>query len=244
MHDIAEFLRTREPFDELDEGALERLTARTEVESFSAGQVIFRHVLRKFISQTDDIEVVGESGESIEDTTPVIKELSPNVVLVDANLPSFSGLGLARRITSNSHRMLVILLTPYEDGPLVYEALRTGIAGYLGKDITGERLISTIRRVFNGERTIEELFVRPTVAQWVVTTLRGVEKEGLINPLIPDEMQVMDYFANGYSCEQVAHIVGVSEQDIASGMTSIVAKLVAAGISPDLHAQSLHDRVE
>lgn len=186
-------------------------------------QDLFRQGLRLLLSQTDDIELIGESGV-LEYTLPLIEELAPDLVLIDIHLPWLSGLGLAQRVSQRSPGISVIILTSYEDDNQIFEALKAGVAGYLSKDIAPEGFASAIRRVFKGEHIIDEVVVRPRVAQRVLTQLQGMEKEGLTKPLSPQEMEMLGYFANGYLRKQVAHAMGVSEQQITDRMASIVSK--------------------
>jgi len=195
-------------------------------------QDIFRQGLRLLLSQTDDIELVGES-DFQEYTVAIIEELAPNLVLIDINLPGLSGLGLAQRVSQRSSGTSVIMLTAYEDDGQIFEALKAGVAGYLSKGIAPEGLASAIRRVFKGEHIIDELLVRPTVAQRVLKQLQGMEKEAITTPLSPQEMEMLGYFANGYSPKQVAHAMGESEQQITERMASIVSKNLLPTGSPN-----------
>lgn len=188
----------------------------------------FRQGIRLLFSQTDDIELIGESG-FLEDTLSNIEELAPDLVLIDINLPSLTGLDLAQRVSQHPPRTSVIMLTSCEDDNQIFEALRAGVAGYLTKDIAPEGLASAIRRVFKGEHIIDELLIMPRVAQRVVKELQGNEREGLTEPLSPQDTEMLGYFVSGYSCKQVAHAMGVSEQEITNRMASIVSKLVANG---------------
>ena len=192
-------------------------------------QIIFRQYLRRRLSETEDIEVTGESGDFSEDVASLIEGLAPDVAVVDTDLPSFSGFDLARDITQRSPNISIIMLTPYRDDNQILRALKAGVAGYLSKDISGNELASAIRRVSNRERIIIELLVRPGVAQQVFKELRSKEKEGLTEPVSHQEMKILGYFTEGYSPKQVANAMGVSEQEITMCMFSIVSKLVTNG---------------
>jgi len=192
-------------------------------------QIIFRQYLRRRLSETQDIEVTGESEDFSEDVASLIEGLAPDVAVVDTDLPSLSGLDLAREIIQRSPSISLIMLTPYRDDNQILRALKAGVAGYLSKDITGNELASAIRRVSNRERIIIELLVRPAVAQQVLKELRGKEREGLSEPVSHQEMKILGYFTEGYSPKQVANAMGVSEQEITMCMVSIVSKLVTKG---------------
>jgi NarL family two-component system response regulator LiaR len=186
-------------------------------------QGLFRQGLRLFLSQTNDIELIAES-DFLEYTAELIEELEPDLVLIDINLPWLSGLGLAQQVSRRAPDTSVIMLTSYEDDNQIFVALKAGVAGYLSKDTTPERLANAIRRVFKGEHIIDELLVRPGVAQRVLKQPQGTEKEDLIKPLSPQEMEVLGYFVKGNSRKQVADAMGVSEQQIMQHMASIVSK--------------------
>ena len=191
--------------------------------------LLFCQGLRLYLSQTRDMEVIGNSEDFAKDTALMIEELASDVVLVDADLPSLSGFDLARQLTRHSPSIAVIMLVPYEDDNHILEALRAGVAGYLSKGITGEGLASAVRRVFKGEHIISELLVRPRTAQRVLLQLQDMEKEGSAKTLSPQEMEMLGYFAYSYSPKQVAHAVAISDETIKESLASIASKLVADG---------------
>jgi len=191
--------------------------------------LLFCQGLRQYLSQTHDMEVIGNSEDFAEDTALMIEELASDVVLVDADLPSLSGFDLARQLTRHSPSIAVIMLVPYEDDNHILEALKAGVAGYLSKGITGEGLASAVRRVFKGEHIISELLVRPRAAQRVLQQLQDMEKEGSAKTLSPQEMEMLGYFAYSYSPKQVAHAMAISDETIKESLASIASKLVADG---------------
>jgi len=194
------------------------------------GQNVFRQGLRLLLSQSDDIELAGES-DFMQDIAPIIEKLSPNVVLIDINPPLLNGLDLARWMNQCLPSTSIIMLSSYEDDKQIFEALKAGAAGYLSKGITPNGFVSAIQRVFEGERIIEEFLVRPRVAQQVLKELQGKEKKGLIESVNPQELEMLSYFANGYSRSEVAHALSISEQRIAERIGSIVSKFVINGRS-------------
>ena len=125
----------------------------------------FRQRLRLLISQTDDIELIGESG-FLEDIVVIIEQLAPDIVIMDIKLPLLSGLDLAQRVRQRSPGISLIMLTPYENNRHILLCLQTGVAGYLTRDVTGERLASAIQRVFKGEHIINEFFIK-RMGHWI-----------------------------------------------------------------------------
>lgn len=191
-------------------------------------KVISRQGIRSYLSRNKDIEVIGECDYFLDDTVSMIEELVPHVVLVDINLPLLNGLNLARQIVERSPNIPIILLSPYWEDSQIFEALKVGVAGYLSGNITSEELGSAIQRVSEGNRIINNLLVRPGVAQRVLNRLQDIEKatKQLTVLLGPQEKEMLDYFVKGYSVERVAHNMVMNDRETRNHMASIVLKLV------------------
>lgn len=192
-----------------------------------------RQGLRQAINQTEDIEVASESGIS-EEAVEVVLSFSPEIVLLDIGLPLLTGLNLGRQITQRSPAISVIILAPYDiDDAQLFQAIKSGAAGYLTMDATGAEITSAIRRIHQGEYIINELVLsRPKVAEKVLKQFQdfavmGGAMETLVTPLTARELEVLGYAARGYMNKQIAYQLGVSEQTIKNHMTSILRKLDA-----------------
>ncbi len=187
------------------------------------------HGLVTCLSQNHPIEVIGRSDYFTEDTILMIQELAPNVALVDIDLPSLSGLDLARRIIERSPNISVLVLTPYEDNEQIFAVLKSGASSYLSKHTPAEELASAIQRVYKGDRIIDTLLIRPMVAQQVLTQFHGPAKatEDLTTSLSPQEAEMLSYFANCYSRKHVAYVMVMSDEAIGDTSARIVSKLIA-----------------
>lgn len=198
-----------------------------------SNNALFRQGLRQALGEREDIEVVSESNLS-DEALEIVMSFSPEVVLLDIGLPLLTGLHLGRQITQRSPAISVIVMAPYniDDGQL-FQAIKSGAAGYLTMDVTAEDMASAIRRIHQGEYIINELVLsRPVVAEKVLRqfqdfTLMGGAMETLATPLTARELEVLGYAARGYINKQIAYQLGVSEQTIKNHMTSILRKLDA-----------------
>jgi DNA-binding NarL/FixJ family response regulator len=194
--------------------------------------VLFRQGVRQALSQTQDIEVVAESNID-DEVVELVASFSPEVVLLDIGLPLLNGLNLGRQITQRSPATAVVMLTPYDDDEQLFQVVKSGAVGYLTKEASVDQLTSTIRRVQQGERPINEMVLsRPKVAEKVLRqfqdlSLLGTAMETLTTPLTPRELEILSYVARGYINKQVAHKLSISEQTIKNHMTSILRKLDA-----------------
>ena len=193
---------------------------------------LFRQGVRATLSLAEDIEVVGESGVK-EEALALIEAFAPDVLLVDVGLPFLTGFTLARRISHLLPGLSVVMLSPRRDDEEIFEALKAGAVAYLTKEISGEELSDTIRKVFQGERLINEtLLARPRVAERVLTQFQSLsmaekELETLAAPITSREAEVLSYVAQGYGNKQIAHTLSISEQTIKNHITSILRKLNA-----------------
>jgi DNA-binding NarL/FixJ family response regulator len=198
-----------------------------------SNNALFRQGLRQAVSQSGDIEVVSESDLS-DEALEIIITFSPQVVLLDIGLPLLTGLHLGRQITQRSPAISTIILAPYNiDDVQLFQAIKSGAAGYLTMDANAEEIASAVRRIDQGEYIINELVLsRPKVAENVLRqfqdfTLMGGAMETLATPLTSRELEVLSYAARGYINKQIAYQLGVSEQTIKNHMTSILRKLDA-----------------
>jgi len=198
-----------------------------------SNNALFRQGLRQAISQSEDIEIVSESDIS-DKALEIVMSFSPEIVLLDIGLPLLTGLHLGRQITQRSPAISTIILAPYNiDDAQLFQAIKSGAAGYLTMDVSAEEIASAVRRIHQGEYIINELVLsRPRVAENVLRqfqdfTLMGGAMETLVTPLTARELEVLGYAARGYINKQIAYQLGVSEQTIKNHMTSILRKLDA-----------------
>ena len=190
--------------------------------------LLFEKGLRLYLSQTEDIEVVGTSEDLVSDTLLMIEEIKSDVVLVDIDLPSLSGLYLAQQITEQLPDVAVIIMTPWEEDEQILKTITAGAAGYLGKDTNAEELADAIRRVSAGDRIIHNLLTSPRIARQVLNQFQDAieTEENQGGPPSPQEINMLEYFASGYSLKQVAYTMVMSDEAIEDALASIVSKLI------------------
>jgi DNA-binding NarL/FixJ family response regulator len=195
-------------------------------------QVLYREGMRTALAKEGDIEVVGESDDG-EEALCQIKPLSPDVVILDSELPSLSGLDLTRQIRRHSPAISVIIMASHEDDDQLLLAIQAGAAGYVIKAISGQDLAHQVRKAYQGEYPINEcLLTRPGVALRVLKQFQDlmlVEKEiePLISPLSRRETEILEYIAQGNSNKEIAHALGICNQTVKNHVTSIMRKLTA-----------------
>ena len=195
-------------------------------------QVLYREGVCTALAKESDIEMIGEADDG-EEALEQIKPLSPDVVIVDCELTSLSGLDLTRQIRRHSPTISVILMASYEDDEQLLLAIQAGAAGYLTEATSGQELAHQVRKAYHGEYPINEcLLIRPGVALRVLRQFQDlmlveIEVEPLMSSLSRRETEILEYIAQGNSNKEIAYALGICNQTVKNHVTSIMRKLAA-----------------
>ncbi len=191
---------------------------------------LFRQGLRRVLEAQEDLDVIMEIADG-EEALRMTKQLTPDVVIMDINLPRMNGLQVTRDLKQSAPEVAVIILTSYHDDEQIFHSIRVGAAAYFPKDVTPRRLVEAIRQVSKGNYVIDdEVLNKPEVAAWLlqqfdqVAYVDGLPNE-MFSPLSPREMEILQHIAKGQSNKEVAYDLGISRQTVKNHMTSILRKL-------------------
>ncbi len=191
---------------------------------------LFRQGLRRVLEADDSLEVIMEVADG-EEALRLAKQLAPDVVIMDINLPKMNGLQVTRELKHSVPEIAIIVLTAYHDDEQIFHSIRAGAAAYFPKDVTPRRLVEAVRQVSQGNYVIDdEVLDKPEVASWLLQQFDKVAYiDGLPNemfaPLSPREMEILQHIAKGQSNKEVAYELGISRQTVKNHMTSILRKL-------------------
>jgi DNA-binding NarL/FixJ family response regulator len=192
---------------------------------------LFREGVRNVINAEPDLQVIGES-TSGEEALPVLKELRPDVALVDVNLPGINGIQVTRQIETERLQIAVVLLTAYDDIEQVLHGFRAGASAYCSKDIQAGKLMDVIRQVARGFYVVgDQVFDKNGIAEWLEKGVESVRRPHLdgeveaFSPLSPREMEILQYVTRGLSNKEIAGRLGISHQTVKNHMTAILHKL-------------------
>ena len=194
-------------------------------------QVLFRQGVESSLSDIEDIEISGTTGVN-DEVLLSIDIMPPDVVLMDIDAPSDSGLQLAHGVKQRLPSIGVIVVTSGLDDTLHFQALKAQASAYLSKEVSVDELVNTIRRVAHGEYPINEsLTAKPRVAEQVLRQFQEPswldEAEALMSPLTSREKEILKYVARGYANKQIANEFDISDQTIKNHVSSILRKLNA-----------------
>jgi DNA-binding NarL/FixJ family response regulator len=176
---------------------------------------VIRAGLRQLLGGTDDIEVIGEAENGAQALT-VVRELRPDVVLMDLQMPGVDGVTATRNIMAEKLDVDVLVLTSYSDGERIVGALDAGAVGYLLKDADPEDVLEGIRAVSRGESPIH-----PKAARALLGTRSG---NGQVQ-LTSRETEVLGLVREGLANKQIARRLEISERTVKAHLTSAFARI-------------------
>jgi len=189
---------------------------------------VVRQGLRMFLSLDPDIEVVGEA-ENGEEALSMVRELHPNVVLMDLLMPVMNGMEATKAIRSEMPDVEVIALTSVLEDTSVTGAMRAGAMGYLLKDTQAEDLHRAIRGAAEGR-----VQLAPEAVVKLVSEVSAPE-----NPeaLTDREIEVLKLLARGKANKQIASDLFTDEEAVGTNVSNILRKLgVRSRTQAALHA--------
>ncbi|UQS28028.1 response regulator transcription factor [Amycolatopsis thermalba] len=169
------------------------------------------------------IDVVGEAADGAE-AVATVRDLDPDVVLMDIRMPAMDGLEATRRILARSPGCRVLMLTTFDLDRYVYDALAAGASGFLLKDVTPEHLVAAVRLVGSGDALLAPSITRRLVERFAAGQPRPALHRDLA-VLTPRELQVLTLVARGRSNAEIAAELTLSEATVKTHVARIFAKL-------------------
>jgi DNA-binding NarL/FixJ family response regulator len=185
---------------------------------------LFRTGLRNLLDEHHEVQVVGECDNGT-DALRAVRELAPDVVVMDLNMPGISGVEATRQISMIAPLTRVLVLTISDQDNDVMDAIVAGACGYLLKDSSIVELMQGIRSAAIGES-----LVSPTIAAKVLQRLRASgeshrEAELIQSELSDREIQVLKLIANGKDNSTIANELHISPKTVKNHISNILMKL-------------------
>jgi DNA-binding NarL/FixJ family response regulator len=185
---------------------------------------LFRDGLRGLLESVGDLEVVAEAATG-ETAVSLARQLQPDVILMDLNMPGLDGIEATRRIVHDSPRANVLVVTMYEDDESVFAALRAGARGYLLKGASQAETLRAIRAVGNGEAIFG-----PGVAARVMSYFAAPRPTGpqVFPELTEREREILQLIGQGRTNEAIAEHLVLSLKTVRNHVSNICGKLQVA----------------
>jgi DNA-binding NarL/FixJ family response regulator len=182
------------------------------------------------VGRQPDMELVG-TATSGEQAVALFRQLTPDVTLMDLQLPAMSGLEAIRAIRKEHQSARIIVLTIFHGDEDIRRALDAGASTYVLKDVRSEELLHIVREVYSGER----LLPSNVASRLAATSLPA---------LTPRELEVLELMAKGMRNKEIGFVLGISNETIKVHVKNILAKLNVndrmAAINVALHRGLIH----
>ncbi len=193
---------------------------------------LFRRGIAAVLANQENLEVVGEAVDGLE-AIEKAKEIAPDVILMDLNMPNCSGLEATQALQTEMPQVNILVLTVSDKEEDLFAAIKFGAKGYLLKNTEPEELIHAIFHIAQGG-----VIVSPLMATTLLTEFKdlsaGVERESILGTeadLSPREGEVLQLVAQGASNKKIADSLFISENTVKTHLRSIMEKLHLANRS-------------
>ncbi|WP_144555377.1 response regulator transcription factor [Bacillus sp. X1(2014)] len=186
---------------------------------------MFRDGLLKMLETVDEFEVVGEAASG-EEAVELAERLTPNIILMDINLPKISGIEATKRIVTKTPDIGILVLTMYDDDSSVFAAMRAGARGYLLKEANRNEIVRAIQAVSEGEAIFS-----PAIARRMMFYFEAKMKVSRVDvfPQLTDrEREVLDHIAKGKNNAEIASNLGLNQKTVRNHVSNILSKLQAS----------------
>ena len=184
---------------------------------------IFLSGLQQLFRKQPDFELLG-AAESVADLEKLLEKEKPQVILMDFELPEGDGISATAFVRQQSPETKVVMLTGYDNPPLIFRALKVGAVGYLLKNTRSKEILETLRKVADGE-----VFLNPDLAsKFLHEFQRDQEVEELrrlVQTLTNREEEVLRLVATGASNKEISQQLFISELTVKMHLASIFRKL-------------------
>jgi len=186
---------------------------------------LVRAAVRQAITAAD-VEVVAETATA-EAALLEAPGVSPDILLVDIDLPGMDGLRLVRELATRLPATRIVMLTVSASDRDLVEAMRFGAVGYLTKDLSPEALLRTVRGVDAGELAMSRRMAARLVRRLLTTGRHGssADEDAELASLTTRELEVLRLLAGGRTDREIADALTISPRTVESHVGSILSKL-------------------
>jgi two-component system response regulator NreC len=182
---------------------------------------LFRQGIRALLANSEYAEIIGEAADG-RDALDKVRQLSPDVVLMDIGMPGMGGLEATRRIMKDNPGVKVLVLTQYEDTEYILTMLRAGAKGYIAKTATAVELATAIQTVRRGESYLYPSAATALVEEYL---LRVSGEKNEYERLTDREKEVLQLVAEGRANREIAERLFISVKTVLRHRTNVMDKL-------------------
>jgi NarL family two-component system response regulator LiaR len=181
---------------------------------------IVRKGLHTLISSEPDLEWVGEAADGIEVVEQALA-LRPDIILMDMVMPRQDGVEAVKQIKARYPEVGILIITSFAEDDKIFPAIKAGALGYLLKDSAPQELLQAIYDVFQGKPSLH-----PTIALKMIQEIQQLsDLPPTVEPLTEREVEILKFIAQGFTNQEIAAQLVVSERTIGNHVGNILNKL-------------------
>ncbi|HBG25521.1 MAG: DNA-binding response regulator [Planctomycetes bacterium GWF2_41_51] len=188
----------------------------------SDDHAIVRDGLRRSLQQEEDMEVIGQAKDGLT-TIQMVRDLNPDIILMDISMPDINGMDTCREITRDFPNIKVIGLSMHSAKKFVSEMFKAGAAGYLPKNCEYDELSTAIRTVMSGKTYLSPAITDVLVDNFVRTSPE--ENNSVFYTLTKRERQVLQLMAEGKTTKQIGQSLHISPKTVEAHRLRVMEKL-------------------
>jgi two-component system response regulator NreC len=180
---------------------------------------VVRSGIKLLLDRHDDIEVVGEAGNA-QDAVFRVRELAPDVILLDLVMPGESGIEVLPKLLQEASGAKVLVLSMQDEPSYVREAFAAGASGYVLKEAVDEEVVTAVREIAGGGS-----YVHPTLGARMVTADAAALAAAEADPLSDREREILRLLALGHTNQEIAKMLYISVRTAETHRAHIMQKL-------------------
>lgn len=178
---------------------------------------VARNGIRNLLDAAIDIEVVGEASDG-EEAFRLSQELTPDVLILDMEMPGLTGIEVATQLRDNNSSVRVLALSAHQDKEYISGLLASGAAGYLTKGESPQAIVEAVRGVARGEQGWVSREVAAQMASWT-------HQDAKQSPLTEREFEVLSLVVEGKTNLEIGHALGISDKTVEKHLEGVFSKL-------------------
>ncbi len=182
---------------------------------------VVRQGIRQFLEESGEIEVVAEAGDGQEGLR-LIRQHLPDVAVLDIQMPTLSGIDVARAIRADRLPVGVLILTAFDDEPYVRAVLQAGANGYVLKTADASDIVEAVRAVHDGKSVLD-----PAIARQLIRRFSD-EAPLMVESLTDRELEVLRLAAHGFTNKAIGVQLSISDRTVQGHLAKVFGKLHAA----------------
>ncbi len=185
--------------------------------------ILFRHGLRRILSERRDLEIVGEAGDGVE-LLSLLNKQNPELIFLDISMPNLRGIEVIPDIRRVCPRAKILVLTMHRDEEYLYQAISAGADGYLLKEDAEKELFSAIDSLMEGRVYVSPSLSEQSMRNWVHLR-RGEPDSQLTEELTNREREIVKLIAEGRSNKGIADLLHISVRTVERHRANMMNKL-------------------